>query len=787
MEYLNTSEMKTMAGMFSCCWCLTSLDLSSFDTSIVNDMSGMFESCLNLKTIFCGDNWTIVNVSQGNNMFLDCEELVGGAGTHWEPFKNDYTYAHVDGGPDNPGYVTYKNPPVLQPYAVYTDEDNTLTFYYDNKMGQRAGDVYDLDYSYAPGWIEEHGTTIVKAKFDPSFADARPTTTRLWFSTGLDANDNEFTTLREISGWEYLNTEEVTSMYAMFYGATKLKELDLGHFNTSKVTDMGRMYEGCIGLESLDLSSFDTQNVVYVYGMFSECSNLTTIYVSDKWTNANFRDDYMFDECTSLVGGQGTPYDGSWYLSHESDVELAHIDGGPSDPGYLTEKNATPVQTDYDLWIADERVTTENASDILGNGSFRYVVEENTLYVDGSFNTAQQIAVINSLIADLNIVIAKGVELKSYGAVVSLVEPGRLTTTGHARFVSGNDCGIYVPSESMATIEDADLEIKGYWGLSGYNGTLNEKLVVKKSTLDITSTQGAVCDFQSVDLQECSIVSPEGSYLDGGTAKDKDGNVALNLLILADGAPMPVTNYNLTVGGREVNSANAADVLGDGAFCYEPESQTLTIKGSCATEGMNILSKIDGLTIVVENDVELSSGSNLSVIWLFGNTTLCGSGKLTLRQPNECGICLTSDTKTYAHLTIENATVEIQALWGIVGPMSDYRNEKLTVRNSNLTITTEGSAAEAIGDLKGGIVLEDCYVQEPEGADYSGKDLLDSEGHLAKKVVIVAGSPIATAIASPFVVSDAAQPRPAYNLSGQRVGEGYRGIVVKDGKKTIVK
>ena len=44
----------------------------------------------------------------------------------------------------------------------------------------------------------------------------------------------------------------------------------------------------------------------------------------------------MFNDCTSLVGGQGTAYDAS-----HMGADYAHIDGGPSDPGYFTANNAS--------------------------------------------------------------------------------------------------------------------------------------------------------------------------------------------------------------------------------------------------------------------------------------------------------------------------------------------------------------------------------------------------------------------------------------------------------------
>jgi hypothetical protein len=44
----------------------------------------------------------------------------------------------------------------------------------------------------------------------------------------------------------------------------------------------------------------------------------------------------MFAYCSSLVGGQGT----TWDASNPTDKTYAHIDGGPSNPGYFTAKNA---------------------------------------------------------------------------------------------------------------------------------------------------------------------------------------------------------------------------------------------------------------------------------------------------------------------------------------------------------------------------------------------------------------------------------------------------------------
>ena len=100
-----------MNQLFSGCTSLTSLDLSSFNTSNVTiKMSSMFYNCYNLRTIYVGSGWSTAAVTSSTNMFFNCTSLVGGQGTTWnESNPTDKTYAHIDGGTSNPGYFTAKN------------------------------------------------------------------------------------------------------------------------------------------------------------------------------------------------------------------------------------------------------------------------------------------------------------------------------------------------------------------------------------------------------------------------------------------------------------------------------------------------------------------------------------------------------------------------------------------------------------------------------------------------------------------------------------------------------
>ena len=63
--------------MFQGCNLLTSLDLSSFKTDMVDDMNYMFQTCPNLTTIYASDKFIVDNETTSEDMFKNCNNLVG--------------------------------------------------------------------------------------------------------------------------------------------------------------------------------------------------------------------------------------------------------------------------------------------------------------------------------------------------------------------------------------------------------------------------------------------------------------------------------------------------------------------------------------------------------------------------------------------------------------------------------------------------------------------------------------------------------------------------------------
>ena len=338
MENLNTSRVTSMYAMFSgtgkYAGNLKTLDLSSFSTSKVTDMSYMFNNCTSVSTIYISDGWDTSLVSNSNNMFNYCRKLTGGDGTRYNKETTDKTLAYAGDG----GYMTtLALPSVKEIYAVYND--NTLSFYFDNRSSRHSGDVYtDLVRKKSGDQWGVHKLDIKRVVFNPSFTDARPVSTAHWF--------NGCKNLVCIEGLEYLNTSKVTSMYGMFNGVGQL---------SGKITE-------------LDLSGFDTHNVTDMKYMFNCCTSLKTIYVSDGWTTANVEEsDNMFYNCKSITGGDGTTY-----YANYTDKARAFAGLG----GYLTTKETNVKSHTYDDGDLEMAATSiENAGVDGRNASTIYTMQ----------------------------------------------------------------------------------------------------------------------------------------------------------------------------------------------------------------------------------------------------------------------------------------------------------------------------------------------------------------------------------------------------------------------------
>ncbi|MBO6027392.1 MAG: BspA family leucine-rich repeat surface protein, partial [Bacteroidales bacterium] len=339
IEYLNTEDVTNMTSMFNGCSVLTNLDVSNFDTSSVKDMSYMFNGCsklnsinfalsvsvrpngypsyysgfvtkavTNLRNMFSGcsslaslelPEFEITSSKNSTEMFKGCSALqllhiqgnysginasaFSGVGTTSKPCELEFADATIDG-------VTTRTPTYFQwkagyfkdyrtAFAVYMEDSQTLTFYYDVNEGSFMSEMHDYNLnegSAAPGWLE-FASNVKTVRISEGFKDARPTSCSQWFRT--------MSNITKIEGLENLNTEYATNMDYMFSGDTKLTSVDVSHFNTKKVTDMSYMFNNCTKLTSLDLSSFTFVSGSNTTVMINKGSGLKTLTVPSTANN----------------------------------------------------------------------------------------------------------------------------------------------------------------------------------------------------------------------------------------------------------------------------------------------------------------------------------------------------------------------------------------------------------------------------------------------------------------------------------------------------------------------
>lgn len=333
LEYLNTSQVTNMNGMFKACQ-LTALDFSYFDTNRVISANELFADCTKLKSLKMSNN-RVMTVGGNNanpfifqsysgkatNAFLNVKDLdiTVEPTTSVSTVKNAWVskLGFIDG--TNGRFVTGDK--VMQ--ALWTADNATLTFVYRplysagqkfngktitnvwsgngftgqvtgaNQAVQLMNGEYVAEQFITKNWTSTVKGTLTNVVFDASFAEARPSTLRGWFS-GL-------TKLTTIEGMENLNTENVTNLSWLFYNCTSLTSVDLSHFNTDKVISTENMFRRATKLTSLNLSSFNTAKVTNMKGMFRECLNLTSITGCENVKFTNVTDmSYMFYKCSKL-------------------------------------------------------------------------------------------------------------------------------------------------------------------------------------------------------------------------------------------------------------------------------------------------------------------------------------------------------------------------------------------------------------------------------------------------------------------------------------------------------
>ena len=312
LSNFDTSKVTSMYRMFDCCYGITSLDLSSFNTSNVTDMRYMFSYCRALRTIYVSELWSTSAVTNGTEMFTNCNFLVGGNGTAYNSTYIDVTYARID-ATGTPGYLTG---------IAYLE--NSL------KVSENLGSISASNIlTVTSGRASDYANVPTNSVHSVAVGENSSSSIMLYFVESTTASG--FYDCYILSNLEiHANTD---ASY-MFYGLTNAQEINLNNFYTEKVTNMSNMFAGLTNVQQINIQDFNTANVTDMSYMFYNNGSLTTITVSrPDWITTNVTNsENMFTNCISLVGEFGTEYK-HW----ATDITYAKVSTNTTD-GYLTGK-----------------------------------------------------------------------------------------------------------------------------------------------------------------------------------------------------------------------------------------------------------------------------------------------------------------------------------------------------------------------------------------------------------------------------------------------------------------
>lgn len=616
----------------------------------------------------------------------------------------------------------------LEAYAVLSDNDKTLTFYYDNNKASYGSKAYALNTGEnKPGWYkdfsnyDENPNCVEKVVFTNDFRNARPTSTWYWFC------DQE--KLTSIKGLGNMNTSDVTTMYAMFYACMSLKDLDLSSFDTRKVTNMAWMFSCCVDLESLDVSSFDTSNVTNMKSMFDCCYVLPSLDVSG-FDTSNVTDmSWMFNGCEVLTSLDVSGFNTSAVTNMSGMFCGCQVLESLDVSGFDTSK-VTNIGWMFNM------CTNLKSIDVSGfnTSAVKYMdrMFASCYYLTSldlsCFNTASVIAMSNMF-----------------------TNCDQLTT-------------IYVGSGFVTEqVEESVDMFDGCAALKGEQGT-----TINTSYLDKTY-----------------------AHIDGGSSNP--GYFSLR-------------KYDLKVCGVQVTGMNKNDILGDGTVSFDPAKNTLMLHNASfsidAPSGFGVYNQIPDLEVFVggDNTIESKQWTAFSAIQ---NTHFKGRGTLRLKGYSWGLSCGSSATKISVsngiHLICqggENATAESPGIGGGFSGTYSGRRPPYTYNNT-LEVSGEGTVLEVKGagyasslyDLADLVLGSGLAITAPAGASFnvSKHAICYADGNIIKGdwVIIDGQTGITTNISEPVTQPTADQPM--YNLSGQRVGKDYKGIVIHNGTKVVIK
>ena len=456
---------------------------------------------------------------------------------------------------------------------------------------------------------------------------------------------------------------------------------------------------------------------------FSGCTGVTDITVLNKDCDISYTIDAIPEQ--AVIHG----YSGSTAQTYAQMYGRTFI----SLDGSSGEENPPEPKEYYPLTVCGIPVTDVNKDDILGNGVFKYLPQSSLLVVGGTVSVS---GTVIEATGSLSVYVQNFSRLTSteQDAIVLHGDGGKVTITGSNPLTlsAPNGAGIRLGENTTLsllstniTIEDADCGILGteknadlqitHCGVSfkkiktcaaSVSGEILLSYNKKNDAVGIVRREDGVCfydqtnDCPAADFDILRLPFPNLYDDDEYDYSGEDGYIEV---------------YPVSIGGIHVTEANCSDVLGNGVFRYDPDSDVLTVSGDvhCIDVGFQCIKNRRSVEMRIEKDSVLKTISVIDNGYSVTYVTISGSGgKLTVDS---------MFLRTYYRVEFRDLdltlggsldgwytdnTLADEGFWGTPG----YCNE---LRITNSRIELHGTITCFYK-----LTLTDCHIAEPVGGYY---------------------------------------------------------------------
>ena len=221
------------------------------------------------------------------------------------------------------------------------------------------------------------------------------------------------------------------------------------------------------------------------------------------------------------------------------------------------------TMTTYDLKIAGTQVTSVNCDDLSVipgvTGIVRYDHATKTLTMNyakitGSPNSGG----ISSNIDNLKINVSGTCSVAAIGhAALELDRPSSITGSGTLNATSTTHSGSYF-NKTKLTIDGCTVKAVGRYGITGYDGSV-EELTIRNADVTAEGTAfGSLCDIKTLTLDGCAITQPEGAAFSEelhGVALG--GALVKNKVVISKGEP----RYDVVLEWHNSYKINCVNVV----------------------------------------------------------------------------------------------------------------------------------------------------------------------------------------------------------------------------------